>query len=257
MLPCFVLDGASNRQPLQLSSDNVASRNIREFFQHTETNDTYKQTLRGLQMCYDRVEGHQRDLRYLQRQFNDMNIASAAPEDEAPADSSMWVEPPSLHFSNFGATSITETSSSRADGSPGKKRRKVKKSKYDTDIPSCLKSGLTIPDSKETQTENSLFNNHFISQNQTYSLFGNTSLEGGLSPSAHGKDGAYGFNEQQGSPGAIGQKLDSSPHDFDPEPVDDYYARVSEYNPLSYAGKCFNSDSIRERRGYICNLIGT
>lgn len=205
-------------------SNSQTLHEIRQFFERSTLNQSYQQTLDALKTCYDRVEQHQLDMEYLKRQFESLNQPSypAATDYRSP-----WPNPPSLHLSSFGGVN----NEIKPDES---------KHEFATSIPSCLKSMSGFP--KSTQTETTLFEDPFKPSIQPYTLFGETSLDAGLSPNRKEQDD-FTFEPVPDpvSPGTIGERIFQQFEDNanEEEPSIPFRLRMSEYNPLSYQGGNF------------------
>jgi len=195
---------------------------LQDFFNSSNYNQSYQQTLSSLRNTYERIEQHQLDMEFLRQQFEKLNEPTDRPvptvRPSATDYRSPWPNPPSLHFSSFGGGGAEAAHSLDPDGRLTSHQQSIDKSLFQ----------------KETQTETSLFDDPFKASIQQYSLFG------GDDANEPGGGGEFNFNPvlEPTSPGVVGDR--SFTHQQQEEDVAEmfpYRLRVSEYNPISYQGK--------------------
>ena len=223
----------SESVPTALFSQNPNNPNvmaeIQDFFNASNHNDSYTQTLSALRTAYERIEQHQLDMEFLRQQFERLNQTSNQ-HPQQPSSSNInglefrspWRDQPSsLHFSSFGVANDGKVSNV-----------------FDTP------NTTTQPQfQKETQTETTLFEDPFRPVIQQYRLFGEPCNE----EEKDNKDTKeFDFDQamEPTSPGVVGDRgftYKHKPQEDEMREEDDvmfpYRLRVSEYNPLSYQGK--------------------
>lgn len=212
---------ATNNQPVQSGVNNSVMAEVQDFFNSSNYNESYQQTLNALRNSYERIEQHQLDMEYLRQQFERLN--QAQPTNQTPFGGgggggtanasdfrSPWPNPPSLHFSSFGGVS---NSNAQAESS---------KQIFQ----------------KETQTETSLFDEPFKPSIQQYTLFGEA-------PESTGNDQGFDIDtlNEPTSPGIVGDRsfTHQEREEVDVEELFPYRLKISEYNPLSYQGNFANT----------------